>query len=62
MAQLVKALHHKTGDRGFDFRWKHLNLSSDLILIFAFSSPGVLSACNRNEYQGTSLGVKAADS
>jgi hypothetical protein len=31
---------------------------SDLILLFAFSSPRIHSASNRNEYQGISLGVK----
>jgi hypothetical protein len=36
------------------------NFSSHLILLSALSSPGVHSVFNRNEYQGTFLGVKAA--
>ena len=50
---------HKTGGRDFDSRWGHRNFSSDLILLFAFSTPGVHSASNRNKYQGICLGVKA---
>ena len=36
------------------------NFSSHLILLSALSSHGVHSVFNRNEYQGTFLGVKAA--
>jgi hypothetical protein len=38
------------GGSGFD-----LKFSSDLFLLSSFSSPGVHSAYNRNEYQGISL-------
>ena len=58
--QLVEALHQNTIGRGFNSRWGHCDSSSDLILLSAFSSPGVVSASNRNEYQGIFLGVKAA--
>ena len=37
MAQLVETLHHKTGGRGFDFRWGHWNVSSEIALLSAFS-------------------------
>ena len=37
-----------------------LEISSDLVLLSAFSSPGVHSGSNRNEYQGISFGVKCA--
>ena len=46
VAQLVEALSYKPEGRGFDSRCGH--------------SPGFDSASNRNEYQGSSLGVKAA--
>ena len=39
-------------------RWGHWNFSSDVILLFAFSCPGVDTACNRHEYQGISFGGK----
>jgi hypothetical protein len=47
-AQVVETLGHKTGDPGFASRL--------IILLPAFSSPGVHSASNRNESQGIDLG------
>lgn len=60
MVQLVEVLHDKTGGRGFDIRWGNWNLSSDLILLYAFGRPGIDSISNRNYKQGISLGVKSA--
>jgi hypothetical protein len=56
--QWVDALCHKMGDPCFDSQWGPWKLSSDLIILSAFSSLGVHSASNRNEYQGTSSKVK----
>ena len=58
VAQLVETPCHKTEGAGFDSWCGPWNLSSDLILLFASSIPGVHSGFNRNEYQGISLGVK----
>ena len=55
--QLVEALRYKPEGRGFDSRWYHWNFS----LTQSFRphySPGVDSACNRNEYQEYFLGGK----
>jgi hypothetical protein len=52
-AQLFVALYSKPEGRGFDSRRGHWNLCSDY-------GPGVNSASNRNEYQESFLGVKAA--
>ena len=54
VVRLVEAPRHNTGDLGFDSRWGPWKLSSDLILLSAFSSPGIPSACNRNELCSTS--------
>ena len=57
--QLVETVRYKAGDRGFDSRWCHWDLS----LTQSFRphyGPGVDSASNRNEYQVYILGVKAA--
>jgi hypothetical protein len=59
VAQLVEVLRYKPERRGFDSRWCHWNFS----LTLSFRShydPGVDSASNRNEYQESFLGVKAA--
>jgi hypothetical protein len=55
VAHFVEALHHKAG-RGFGSRWGDRNFLSDLILMSVFSSPGVHSASNKNEYQRFSYG------
>jgi hypothetical protein len=47
----VVALRHKTGSSGFHSRQGFWKFSSDLLLRSAFSSPGVHSASNRNEYR-----------
>jgi hypothetical protein len=39
-----------------------LEISSDLMLLSAFSSPRIHTASNRNKYQGISLGVKSGRS
>ena len=48
---MVEVLCHKTEDPWLDSRWGLWNFSSDLILLSTFSSPGVDTAANRNEYQ-----------
>jgi len=61
VAQLVDALRHKPGGRGFDSRWCHWKFF--FIDIKSFRSDygfGVESASNRNEYQEYFMGVKAA--
>jgi hypothetical protein len=53
----VEALCYKPQDRGFDFRWDYWNFK----LIYSFQpyyGPRIDSACNRNEYQESSWGVK----
>ena len=55
VVQLVAALRYKIGGLRFDSRQGPWKFSSDVIIPSAFSSSGVHSACNRNEYQGTSL-------
>jgi hypothetical protein len=57
VAQLVEALRYKPEGRGFDSRWVYLDFS------FTYSfrphySPGIDSACNRNEYEEYFLGGK----
>ena len=47
----INELRHKTGSPRCDSRWGAWKLSSSLILLSAFSSHGVHSAYNRNEYQ-----------
>jgi len=59
VAQLFEVLHYRPEGSGFGSRWSHWNFS----LTYSFwlhYGPGVDSACNRNEYQGYLLGVKAA--
>lgn len=58
VAKLVGALRHKTGGPGFDTVWDQCKFSSNPIPLSTFSRPGIHSAANRNEYQGTSLGLK----
>jgi hypothetical protein len=58
VAHVVETLRLKTGRPGFDFPWSPRKYSSDLIFQSVFSSHGVHSVSNRNEYQGISLGVK----
>jgi hypothetical protein len=41
VAQLVQALHHKTGGSGFDSQYIAWKFSSDLLVTSAFSSPAV---------------------
>jgi len=48
------------GGSGFDSRYSFWKFSILLFLLAAFSSPGLLSATNRSEYQGVSLGVKSS--
>ena len=52
------SLRYKTRGLTFDSRRGPRKFSSALILLSAFSSPGVHLASNRNEYQGVSLGGK----
>jgi hypothetical protein len=59
VAHLVEALRYKPEGHWFDSRWYHLdfylpNPSGHAV------TPGVDSACNRNEYQGYFLGVQTA--
>jgi hypothetical protein len=56
--QLVMALWYKMGGSGFDSKQGPWKFSSDLFLLSAFSSPGVHSSNNRNEYRGIFLGVR----
>jgi hypothetical protein len=57
VVQLVEALCHKTGGAGFDPWWGPWKISSDQMLLSAFSRPGSTHP-HRNEYQGLSLGIK----
>jgi hypothetical protein len=52
-------MRHKPEGRGFDSRWGHWNF---LLLYSSWLhyGPGIDTASNRNEYQGSSLGIKAA--
>jgi hypothetical protein len=59
VVKLVDALRYKPEGRGFDSRWGHWDSFIDLILR-SHHGPGVDSASNRNEYEESSLGVKAA--
>jgi hypothetical protein len=60
VVQLVEALHYKPEGHGFDSQWCQWNFS--LTLFFqSHYDPGVNAASNRNEYQGYTLGVMAAD-
>ena len=43
---------------GFDFPWIPWKFWTDFLATSPFRSPGVQSVCNRNEYQGISMGVK----
>ena len=56
---VVKVLRYKPAARGVDSRWCHWNFSVTLSFRSHYS-PGVDSACNRNEYEVYFLGVKAA--
>ena len=58
MSQSVEALRHKMGLYGFDSRYGPCKISSYAILLSAFSSAGVHTTSNRNEYRGISLQVK----
>ena len=58
VTQLVEALRQNTGGPGFDSRWGPWEFSSNPIFLPTFSSLGVHSASNRNEYQEISLGEK----
>ena len=51
VTQLVEAPRHKTGGLGFDFRQDLWKFSCDPVRLSAFSSIGIHSASNRNEYQ-----------
>jgi hypothetical protein len=53
----VRRLYHKHGVAGSIYD-RVLGIFECLILLFALSSPGIHSPCDRNEYQGISLGVK----
>ena len=57
VAQLVEALRYKPKGRGIDSRWRHWKFSVTLSLQPHYT-PGVDSACNRNEYQEYFLGGK----
>jgi hypothetical protein len=46
-SQLVEAFRSKVGVPGFDFRWGARKFLGHPILLSAFSSPGVYSACNK---------------
>jgi hypothetical protein len=59
VAQMVDALRYKPEGRGFYSRWSHWNFS----VTESFRShcgPEIDSACNRNRYQESFLGVKTA--
>jgi hypothetical protein len=59
VAQLVEELCYKLEGGGFDSRWCHWNF----FFFFSFRphyGHGVDSASNRNKYQESFLGVKAA--
>ena len=43
------------GGSGFDSRWHPWKTSSELILLCAFSSTGLLAVFNKNVYQGIPL-------
>jgi hypothetical protein len=59
VVQLCQTLHYKPDGSGFDSRWCHCNFSSTWSFRPHYG-PGVDSACNRNQCQGSSLGVKTA--
>jgi hypothetical protein len=59
VAQLVEVLRYKSEGRGFDFRLCHWNFSLKLSFRPHYGST-VDSASNRNEYQESFLGLKAA--
>jgi hypothetical protein len=59
VAHLVEALRRKPEDREFDLQWVHWDPS--LTQSFRLrNGPWVDSASTRNEYQGSSLRIKAA--
>ena len=55
---ICKNLRHKTGGSGIDSRQGPWKFSSNLFLLSALSIQVVHSGSNRNECQGTSLGIK----
>jgi hypothetical protein len=57
---MVETPRDKTGGLGVDFRWDTWKFSSDLFLLFAYSSTVVHSAANKSKYQGIFLAVNAA--
>jgi hypothetical protein len=60
VAQLVEALHHETEVSVFRSRCVLWKFSRIPFFLATFSSREVHSACNRNEYQGISLGINCS--